>query len=81
MKTYVFRVVVQPDEDRWAAYCPALEKYAAATWGNTREEALTHIQAVVQMVVQELAEDKEPIPEEPPEEVTVSTEPRVAVTI
>ncbi len=81
VKTYVFRVVVQPDEDRWIAYCPVLEKYAATTWGNTREEALKHIQEVVEMVVQELAEDKEPIPEEPPEEVTVSTEPRVAVTI
>ena len=23
--TYTFRVVVEPDEDRWRAYCPALE--------------------------------------------------------
>jgi len=81
VKTYVFRVVVEPDEDRWVAYCPALEKYAAATWGYTREEALKHIQEVVEMVVQELADDKEPIPEEPSEEVVVPTEPRVAVTI
>ena len=81
MKTYVFRVVVQPDEDRWAAYCPALEKYAAATWGYTREEALKNIQEVVELVLQELVEDKEPIPEEPSDEVFVSAEPRVAVTI
>jgi len=81
VKTYVFRVVVQPDEDRWIAYCPVLEKYAATTWGNTKEEALKHIREVMEMVVQELVEDKEPIPEEPSEEVTVSTEPRIAITI
>jgi predicted RNase H-like HicB family nuclease len=81
MKTYIFRVVVEPDEDRWAAYCPALERYAAATWGYTKEEALKNIQEVVQMVLQELVEDQEPIPEEPSGEVAVFPEPRVAVTI
>jgi len=25
MKTYIFKVVVEPDEDRWHAYCPVLE--------------------------------------------------------
>ena len=64
MKTYVFRVVVEPDEDRWHAYCPALEKYGAATWGYTQEEALKNIKDVVEMVVAELIEDNEPIPEE-----------------
>jgi predicted RNase H-like HicB family nuclease len=77
MKTYVFRVVVEPDEDRWSAYCPALQHYAAVTWGRTQEEALQHIREVVQMVVEELIEDGEPIPED----VQVSEEPLVAVTI
>ena len=82
MKTYTFRVVIEPDEDRWLAYCPALEKYAATTWGHTSEEALQHIQEVVQMVVQELVEDQEEIPDEPSsKEVSVSSDPRVAVTI
>ena len=81
MKTYVFRVVVEPDEDRWHAYCPVLEKYGAATWGYTREEALKNIKEVVEMVIEELVEDKEPIPEEPKEEVSVFSEPQVAVTI
>ncbi len=81
MKTYIFRVVVEPDEDRWVACCPALEKYAAATWGYTREEALENIRDVEHMVLRELLEDEEPIPEEPTEEVSVSSEPRVAVTI
>jgi predicted RNase H-like HicB family nuclease len=77
MKTYVFRVVIEPDEGRWSAYCPALRQYAAMTWGNTREEALKHIREVVHMVVEELIEDGEPIPED----VQVSQEPLVAVTI
>jgi predicted RNase H-like HicB family nuclease len=51
MKTYTFKVVVEPDEDRWHAYCPALKSQGAATWGYTREEALKHIDEVVQLVV------------------------------
>ncbi len=81
VKTYMFRVVVELDDDQWVAYCPVLEKYAATTWGNTREEALKHIQEVIHMVLQELVEDHEAIPDEPSEEVIVSSEPRVAVTI
>ncbi len=81
MKTYVFRVVVEPDEDKWAVHCPALLKHAATSWGDTQEEALRNIQEVIEMIVRELTEDGEAIPEQPAEEVTVSTEPRVAVTI
>jgi predicted RNase H-like HicB family nuclease len=46
MKTYTFRVIVEPDGDRWHAHCPALEQFGAATWGVTQEEALKHIQDV-----------------------------------
>ena len=81
MKTYTFKVVIEPDEDRWHAYCPALEQYGAATWGNTEEEALRHINEVVQMIVEELVEDGEPIPEGPKEEVAVFSDTRVAVTV
>lgn len=81
MKTYVFRVAVEPDEERWQAYCPILERYGAVTWGYTREEALKNIHEVVAMTLEELEEDKEPIPEGPEEEVFVSSEPRIAVTI
>jgi predicted RNase H-like HicB family nuclease len=79
MKTYAFKVVVEPDDDRWHAYCPALEQYGAATWGYTREEALKHIQEVVQMVIEELEEDAIPIPEGP--EIAVFPDTRVAVTV
>ena len=77
MKTYVFRVVIEPDEDRWSVHCPALLKYSAATWGNTQEEALKHIHEVVHMVVEELIEDGNPIPED----VQVSQEPLAAFAI
>lgn len=80
-KSYVFSVIVEPDEDRWHAYAPALQQYGAATWGYTREEALQHIQEVVQLVVEELLEDGIQIPEGPKEQVEVFAEPRVLVTV
>jgi len=79
MRTYVFKVVIEPDEDRWFAYCPALEKEGAATWGYTREEALKNIREVVEMIVEELIEDGKTIPTQ--EEVLTFSEPRVAVTV
>jgi predicted RNase H-like HicB family nuclease len=58
-----------------------LERYGAATWGNTHEEALKHIQEVVQMIIEELAEDGIPIPEGPRSDVQVFQDTRVAVTV
>jgi len=81
MKTYAFKVVIEPDEDRWYAYCPALLAKGGATWGETREEALRHIEQVVKMVIESLVEHGEPIPEGPADLVMVSAEPLVAVTI
>lgn len=75
--TYTFKVVIEPDDDVWHAYCPALETYGAATWGATREEALQHIREVVEMVVAELREDGEAIPDE----AQTAEEPRVSVTV
>jgi predicted RNase H-like HicB family nuclease len=60
--TYTYRVVVEPDEDAWHAWCPALQSYGAATWGKTQAEALRHIREVVAMVVAELIEDGETLP-------------------
>ncbi|MGH6902616.1 MAG: type II toxin-antitoxin system HicB family antitoxin [Geminicoccaceae bacterium] len=72
---YTFSVVVEPDEDAWFAYCPALKGYGAATWGSTRAEALQHIREVVQMVVAELVEEGEALPTD----VEVSEGTRVSV--
>ena len=81
MKTYTFRVVVEPDEDRWHAYCPALEQYGASTWGTTQEEAYRHIHEVVQMIIEELNEDGIALPETSKEDVEASQETKIAITV
>ena len=77
MKTFVFKVVIEPDEDRWHAYVPELESRGAATWGKTREEALRNIQEVAQVVIEEMLEDGEAVPEG----IMVRDEALVSVTV
>jgi predicted RNase H-like HicB family nuclease len=87
MKTYNFKVVLQPDEDfdgrpsGWHAYCPALERQGASTWGETEQEALKNINEVVRLVVESMQEHNDHIPEEPADQVVVTVGPRVAVTV
>jgi len=81
MRTYTFNIVVEPDEDRWHAYCPAFYEKGAATWGHTREEALRKIEEVVRLVMESMVEHDEPLPESLRGEVEVTVEPRVAVTL
>lgn len=77
LTTYTFKVLVEPDEDRWRAWCPSLEHLGAATWGHTREEALRHIREVLELVVSELVEEGEPVPADMP----VSRETLVSITV
>jgi len=77
MKSYIFRVVLESYEDKWRAYVPELEAKGAATWGDTKEEALRNIQEVVRMVVEDLREDGQPVPSG----LTEADEPVVAVTV
>ncbi len=79
MRAYTFKVVVERDEDRWHAFCPALESHGASTWGYTREEALKHIDEVTRLVVESLIEHGEQLPEETTEDAQVAVEPRVTV--
>ena len=90
MKTYAFKVVIEPDEDAlgnpaWHAYCPALLGIGAATSGCTKEEALRNINEVIQMIIQEFALEGKSIPEGPADEVEVTEisqdSPRIAVTV
>ncbi len=87
MKTYNFKVVIEPDEDfdgnpsGWHAYCPALKHVGGATWGATETEALKNINDVVRMVIESMVEHGESIPQQPADEVEVTLEPRVAVTV
>ena len=77
-RTYLFKVVVEPDEDRWHAYCPILEGIGGATWSYTKEEALQNIREVVELIMEELIEDGEPIPEAPEKEVRIFSEPALS---
>ena len=90
MKTYSFKVVVEPDEDAqgnpaWHAYCPALESVGGATSGRTREEALRNINEVVRMIVQEFIDEGKALPEGPGDSVEIEEvsqdQPRIAVTV
>ena len=56
MKTYVFQVEFEPDEEGWRAFYPPLEKVGASTWGYTQEEALKNIQEVLEMLLEGLEE-------------------------
>ena len=77
MKSYLFRVVVEKDEDVWRALVPELESRGAATWGHTKDDALRNIEEVLQMVVEDLLQQGESLPAS----VTVTNEPMVAVNV
>lgn len=81
MKTLLFRAVVEPDEDRWVAYCPALVERGAASWGRTADEAVQNLHTVVQMTIDSMRARGEPIPEEPESDVRILAEPNVAITL
>jgi predicted RNase H-like HicB family nuclease len=77
VKSYIFRVILEPDEQAWRAYIPDLEAKGGATWGKTREEALGNIREVAQLVIESMLEDGEPLPTG----ITEMSEPVVAVTV
>lgn len=77
MKSYLFRVILEPDEEAWRAYIPDLEEKGGATWGKTRDEAIGNIREVAQMVIESMLEDGEALPPG----ITQMDEPVVAVTL
>ena len=81
MRTYSFKVVVEPDESGYHAYCPALRTFGAVTQGATEEEALRNINEVVQMIVDELREDGIALPDASADDVDIFDGARVAVTV
>jgi len=79
MKTYVFEVELEKEEDIWTAVVPALPGCNA--WAKTKEEALTAIQETTKAYIETLIEDGQPIPVER-KQVKIPLEvPAVAVTI
>ena len=79
MKTYLFSIEVEPDEEGWRAFCPPLEEFGASSWGVTKEAALKNIQEVLSMIVEESIADDQPIPLT--KHVTVSEGAFIAVTL
>jgi predicted RNase H-like HicB family nuclease len=75
--SYLFRVVLEPDEDAWRAYIPELESKGGATWAQTKDEALRNIHELAQMVIESMLEDGDPLPPG----VTEMSEPMIAVTV
>ena len=78
MKTYVFQVELEPDEEGWRAFYPPLESIGASTWGKTQEEALQNIQEVLSMIVEGFAEEGKSVPDT--ERMTVSEGALVTVS-
>jgi predicted RNase H-like HicB family nuclease len=62
MKSYVFPVVLERDEDVWRVFIPELEAKGVATWANSKEQALINIREVAQIVIESMLEDGESLP-------------------
>jgi predicted RNase H-like HicB family nuclease len=83
VKSYSFKVKLQEDlfPDGTTGYhvsVPSLEHLGAATQGRRREEALRNIQEVLEMLLEELAQEGKPVPRD---SAVVSEEPVVTVTV
>lgn len=64
---YVFRVSVQPDEDRYYAEAPALP--GCHSWGRTYEEAIQNIKEAVELWIDVMRESGEKVPLELPDAI------------
>ena len=79
MKTYLFRIELQQEEDgRWSVWIPSLP--GLASWGHTREEAFRNIQDAAEAYVEDMIEAGESIPLEAGK-IDVMDRPAVAVTV
>ena len=80
MKTYIFRVELEQEEDdRWSAAIPTLP--GCATWGYTKEEALDSLRESAHAYLEVLFEDGRSLPKEAQESTEVISEPAVAITL
>lgn len=62
MKEHQFTVIIEPDEDAFHAYVPALP--GCHSFGSTIEEARDNIQEAILLHITSMLEDNEPIPVE-----------------
>ncbi len=57
---YIFEAIIEPDEDRYHAYIFGLK--GCRSWGRTEEEAEKNIQEALELYLETLIEDGDPIP-------------------
>jgi predicted RNase H-like HicB family nuclease len=62
MAIHQFTVVIEPDEDAFHAYVPALP--GCHTFGATVEEAQNNVAEAIALHIESMQEDGEPIPVE-----------------
>ena len=63
MKTYSYRVIIEPDEgDTFHAYVPALP--GCHTWGETFAQTRRNVRDAIDVYVRSLKADGETIPED-----------------
>lgn len=80
MKTYIFEIEVEQEEDgRWSAVIPALQ--GCATWGYTKEEAIRSLQEAAKAYLEVLLEQKKMLPKQIQRKVTVLPDKAIAVTL
>ena len=78
VKTYVFQVELEPDEEGWRAFYPPWEEIGASTWGCTQEEARKNIEEVLTMILEEFEEEGKSVPDA--KQLTISEGTLVAVS-
>ena len=80
MKTYVFEVELEKEEDgRWSASIPVLP--GCATWGYTKEEALESLREAAQAYLEVLFETRKSLPKKVEKKVTVIPSQAIAVSL
>lgn len=57
---HIFEVIIEPDEDRYHSYVLGLK--GCRSWGHTEEEAEVNIQEALELYLEALIEDGDPIP-------------------
>jgi predicted RNase H-like HicB family nuclease len=79
MKTYLFEISLEPDEEGWRAFYAPWEEIGASTWGKAPEEALKNIHEVLSLIIEEFIEEGKPIPAA--KKMAISEGTKVAVTV
>lgn len=80
MKTYVFEVELEREEDnRWSAVIPALP--GCATWGWTKEEALESLREAARAYLEVLFEEGRSLPREAEGKITIIPSQAIAVSL